>query len=102
MTTRHRTLAVAPSLLLTAALLVAGSATPTLAQEPTAPGLSPTQRTAAVKAIAAALQASYVFPDMRPKLVERLRQSESAGRYQVDDPRAFADLVTEDLRDVAH
>jgi hypothetical protein len=102
MTTRNTTLAIAPSLLVTAALFLAGPATPTLGQTPAVPGLSAAERGAALKAIGAALEASYVFPDMRPKLVERLRRSEEAGRYEVDDPRAFADRITEDLRDVAH
>jgi Peptidase family S41/N-terminal domain of Peptidase_S41 in eukaryotic IRBP len=102
MTTRHRTLAIAPSLLATAALLLAGPASPAFGQAPTAPSLSAAERTAALKAITAVLEESYVFPDVRPKLVERLRRSEEAGRYEVDDPRAFADRVTEDLRDVAH
>jgi hypothetical protein len=101
MTIRNTTLAIAPSLLVTAALLLAGP-TPTLGQAPAVPGLSAAERGAALKAITAALEQSYVFPDMRPKLVERLRQSEKSGRYEVDDPRAFADRITEDLRDVAH
>jgi peptidase S41-like protein len=102
MTTRNRLLAIAPSLLVTAALLLAGPATPTFGQAPPTPTLSPAERAAALKSVTAVLQESYVFPEMRPKLVERLRRSAEAGRYEVDDPRAFADRITEDLRDIAH
>jgi hypothetical protein len=102
LTTRIRLLAIVLSLLVTATLLLAGAATPILGQAPPTPTLSPAERTAALKAVTAALQASYVFPEMRPKLIERLRRSEEAGHYEVDDPRAFADRITEDLRDVAH
>ena len=44
----------------------------------------------------------YVFPEMRPKILERLNQAQQAGRYDVDDPNLFAERVTRDLKDVAH
>jgi len=64
--------------------------------------LSASQRTAALAAIKTAFQNSYVFPEMRPKLVERLDQRERAGRYNVEDPLVFAERVTEDLKEVSH
>ncbi len=64
--------------------------------------LSPTERTAALKAIEEKFQELYVFPEMRPKIAERLNQAQQAGRYDVDDPHLFADRITQDLKDVAH
>jgi hypothetical protein len=99
---RNSSLPIAPSLPLIAALLFAGSAADALAQAPAAAPVSASERAAAVKAITTVLQESYVFRDVRPKLVERLNRSQVAGRYDVDEPNAFADRITEDLKDVAH
>jgi hypothetical protein len=103
MPTRNRVLTLAPSLLVAAALLFVGPATAAFAQQTaTVVSLSPADRAAAMEAIVAVLQESYVVPDVRPKLVERLSRSQAAGRYDVEDPNAFADRITEDMRDVAH
>jgi len=64
--------------------------------------LSPTERASALKSIEEDFQELYVFPEMRPKIVERLNQAQQAGRYDVDDPHLFADRITRDLREVAH
>jgi hypothetical protein len=103
MMTRNSSLSVAPSLPLLAALLLAGAAADALAQQaPAAAPLSSVERASAVKAITTVLGESYVFPEVRPKLVERLNRSQATGHYDVEDPNAFADRITEDLRDVAH
>lgn len=86
-------------ILLAAALCAAGSAA---AAVPAASNLSPEQRAAALAMIETTFQERYVFPDMRPRIVERLEQARKAGRYDVDDPVIFADRLTQDLRDVAH
>ncbi|HKU13308.1 MAG TPA: S41 family peptidase [Steroidobacteraceae bacterium] len=70
--------------------------------EPATAQLSADQRAAALSAIEAAFRDKYVFPEMRPKILERLSTARSSGRYDVDDPRAFADRVTEDLQEVSH
>ena len=110
MTMGNDTASLASSLLLAAMLLCAGPADQALGQQappdtrrPPAPvRLSPAERTAAVKAIGAALPESYVFPELRPTLVERLRQAQEAGRYDVADPGVFAERITDDLREVGH
>jgi hypothetical protein len=97
------------SLLVAAAILSAGSAPDAIGQQPTGdsaartapPRLSEAERAAALEAVKAALQKSYVFPEMRGKLVARLTQAEERGRYRRDDPYALADRITQDLRDVS-
>jgi hypothetical protein len=64
--------------------------------------LSASQRTAALATIKTTFQTSYVFPELRPKIVERLDQRQRAGRYDVEDPIVFAERITEDLREVSH
>ncbi len=110
MTTRNRNLATALSLLSSPALLFAAPAAPAFAQQPlpavggpaVAERLSASDRDEALKAIEVVLQASYVFPEMRAKLIERLRQARKAGRYDVGQSHVFADRITEDLKDVSH
>lgn len=82
-------------------LLVALGTAPARAA-PSDDTLSPTERTEALVAIERALEERYVFPEMRPALVERLRVAQQAGRYDVEDPRLFAERVTLDLRDASH
>lgn len=64
--------------------------------------LSQQDRNSALQAIRTNFQELYVFPDMRPKIVDRLNQSQQSGRYDTEDPVVFADRVTEDLGSVAH
>jgi len=64
--------------------------------------LSPQERSAAIQANEANFQELYVFPEMRPKIIDRLNQSQQSGRYATNDPIVFAERITEDLRDVAH
>jgi hypothetical protein len=64
--------------------------------------LSAAQRAGALREIRAVFQERYVFPEMRPVIVKRLSDAQAAGRYDVDDPRQFAERVTEDLRTVGH
>lgn len=66
------------------------------------PTLSPKTRNAALDAIKTEFRERYVFPEMRPKIIERLEREQKSGRYDVDDPFLFSDRITEDLRDVAH
>jgi hypothetical protein len=110
MTTRNRNLAIALSLLGPTALLFTSPANPAFAQQPppavggpAVPArLSATDRDGALKAIEKVVQDSYVFSNMRAKLIERLRQGRKAGRYDVDQSHVFADRITEDLKDVSH
>ena len=65
------------------------------------PELSAAERDAALKAIVSAFEGKYVFPEMRPRIVERLQAAERSGRYITDDPSVFAERVTEDLKNVS-
>lgn len=60
--------------------------------------LTAKDRATAVQRIQAEIRAGYVFPELRAKLVEQLERSARAGRYDVDDPMAFAERITDDLR----
>jgi hypothetical protein len=62
--------------------------------------LSTAERDAALKAIMSAFQEQYVFPEMRPRIIERLKAAQRSGQYAVDDPVVFAERITKDLRDV--
>jgi hypothetical protein len=62
--------------------------------------LSAAERDAAVKAIISAFEQQYVFPEMRPRIVERLKAAQRSGQYSVEDPVVFAERITKDLRDV--
>lgn len=57
------------------------------------------QRRTAVDAIVAAIREKYVFPDRVPTIEARLRGSLAAGRYDVASPGAFAERVTDDLKE---
>lgn len=76
----------------------------TQAQTPTSntTQLSSVERAAALRAIEEKFQELYVFPEMRPKIVDRLNQMQQSGRYDVEDSSLFADRITQDLREVAH
>jgi hypothetical protein len=44
----------------------------------------------------------YVLPEMRAQVVARLDAAKRDGRYDVDDPKAFAERITDDLHAVTH
>jgi hypothetical protein len=96
-----RRLAVALSVLALLPLagppVLARQAAPRVAPGPAAT-ISPAERDAVLAAIAAAVRESYVFPERRAQIVERLEQSRKAGRYDVGDAATLADRLTEDLR----
>ena len=80
---------------------LAQQAAPRVVAQGTAATVSGTDRIAVVAAIAAALQASYVFPDKVPDMVAKLQAALASGRYDIDDAAAFADAVTQDLREAS-
>jgi Peptidase family S41/N-terminal domain of Peptidase_S41 in eukaryotic IRBP len=93
----------APRLLVSAALLLIAPGAQGFGQQSSPPARASTgDRAEAVKAIQAVLRDSYVFPQLREKLAERLGKALATGRYGVDDPQVFADRITEDLREVSH
>ncbi len=93
----HRLLlASAAALALTAAALPAHARQST----PTAE-LSPAQRAAALAEIRAKVQTLYVFPEKRAAIVDRLKKSEKAGRYDLANPAAFAEALSKDLTEAS-
>ena len=56
-----------------------------------------------VTALARQLDDFYVYPDVAAAMGQSLRAKQQAGGYDsIDDPRAFADALTADLRAVSH
>ena len=82
------------------AFALLGPSAPASAMPPPLPDqLTPKTRNAALDTIKTQFRESYVFPEMRPKIIERLDRGQKSGRYDVDDPFLFAERITEDLRD---
>lgn len=63
---------------------------------------APFDARAAVAEIRRVLAANYVLPEMRPKLDAALAKGLAEGRYDVADPRAFAERINADLAATAH
>jgi hypothetical protein len=59
-------------------------------------------RTVTLRQIESAIESTYVFPELRPKLVAQLERSRRAHRYDVEDPNVFVQRLTEDMDSVAH
>lgn len=56
-----------------------------------------------VDAVVSILQKQYVFPDTARKMGDLIKKNLKTGKYTgVDDPRAFALKLTEDLRSISH
>src|SRR5688572_22075137 len=73
----------------------------TYVQQPPAT-LDETSRRAVVEAAAKMLRERYVFPDVADKAARAIESALSAGHYNsLDQPGAFAQRLTEDLRAVA-
>ena len=60
------------------------------------------EKKAVVDAVASILQKQYVFPDTARKMGDLIKKNLKAGKYtRIDDPRAFALKLTEDLRSLS-
>jgi hypothetical protein len=59
-------------------------------------------RTVTVREIERAIDTTYVFPGLRPKIIAQLERSRRANHYNVADPELFVQRVTADLEAVAH
>ncbi|NWP47763.1 hypothetical protein, partial [Escherichia coli] len=55
-------------------------------------------RSAAIAEITRKLEERYVFPDRVAAIRARLKDGMTSGRYDIENPPAFAGRVTEDLR----
>lgn len=71
------------------------------APEAGAQTLTPPQAEEVVRDVEKLLQQHYVFPEVRPALVAKLRASSASGRYRVADASRLAELVTEDIEAAA-
>jgi hypothetical protein len=72
------------------------------AQEPPQT-LTANEKKAVVEAVVSILQKEYVFPEVAGKMGELIRKNLRAGKYQrLEEPRAFALKLTEDLRSISH
>jgi len=61
------------------------------------------EKKAVVEAVVTVLQKQYVFPETAKKMGELIRKNLRAGKYQLlEEPRAFALKLTEDLRSISH
>jgi hypothetical protein len=72
------------------------------ATHPSRVHLTAAERHAALSAIRDAFEERYVFAETRPKIVERLDDARRSGRYELEDPVAFADRVTQDLQAIGN
>ncbi|HEX8637820.1 MAG TPA: hypothetical protein VF692_07160, partial [Pyrinomonadaceae bacterium] len=61
------------------------SARAQIASQAAAPQLSAEMRAAAIKSIKENFQNLYVFPKLRPVIIERLNLAQQSGRYDVTD-----------------
>lgn len=91
------------------ALVLAGAGAPAVAQPQPAPAAAPAfnripaaERGKALDEIRAIVSKFYVFPERRAAIVERLTEAQAAGRYDLDDPFAFASAVSADLAAASH
>ncbi|MBM0105449.1 S41 family peptidase [Steroidobacter sp. S1-65] len=62
---------------------------------------TPPEHEAALQAIIAAFEEQYVFPEMRPRIAQHLKEAERSGRYDTQDAAEFAERVTADLQQVS-
>lgn len=97
-TLRPLLLAGALAALAPAPLLAQQAAPVAVARSSAAATLTAEQRAAAVAEIVKTVNDRYVFPERTPAIVARLNDSLAAGRYDTDQPGAFAERVTADLR----
>lgn len=88
--------------------LSTGSAIPARAQPSPAAAaqgafnrISPTERARALDEVRAIVRESYVFPEKRAAIIDRLTAAQAAGRYDLDDPFAFAAALSADLTEAS-
>src|SRR5688500_166048 len=72
-------------------------AQPAAARTPPQAVLEAADRARALEEIEARIGSTYVFPERRAAIVERLTAGAASGRYDTPDPIAFAQRVSDDL-----
>ena len=58
----------------------------------------PSDHLAEVAGVRAILETSYVFPEKRAIIAEKLQSALQSGRYHATTPAVFSERITEDLR----
>jgi hypothetical protein len=65
-------------------------------------GLTSNQISVVIDSIGNKLKANYIFPEVAEKMADKIETKEQKGLYKsVDDPREFANILTEDLQSVS-
>jgi hypothetical protein len=65
--------------------------------------LDAVEKKAVVEKTAAVLEQQYVFPETARKMGDLIRKNLKSGKYNaIEDARAFANRLTEDLRSISH
>ena len=65
-------------------------------------GLTSKQISVVIDSIGNKLKANYIFPEVADKMAEKIEDNEQKGFYKlIDDPRDFANKLTEDLRSIS-
>ncbi len=65
-------------------------------------GLTSKQISVVIDSIGNKLKANYIFPEVADKMAEKIEDNEQKGAYKlIDDPRDFANKLTEDLRSIS-
>ncbi|WP_163868863.1 S41 family peptidase [Myxococcus eversor] len=67
-------------------------------QPPSRGPLTPAELATALDSIESAIQRSYVFPEKRAVILERLARGRKSGRYAGNTPGQLAEHITEDLK----
>jgi retinol-binding protein 3 len=83
-------------------LLVIALAATAGAQSPATIAIEKSERDAAIEVLTAKLGTGYVLPDLSGRIVEALRQANSAGEYDGKTPKEFVDAVNRTLVNASH
>ena len=72
-----------------------------LAQDVDAP-LTSQEKSAVIDSIANQLKDNYIFPEIAEKIVEKINENQKSRIYElIDNPKEFANKLTEDLQSVS-
>ncbi len=83
-------------------VLLCGMASPSCAQEKIQ-SLNSTEKKKVIDSVSSILENNYVFPEVADKMNGFIRKRFQAKAYQnIDDPEAFAEQLTEDLRSISN
>jgi hypothetical protein len=81
-------------------LIAAFGAAASAAQASPQAALGAAERTRALEQVEARIRSTYVYPERRGAILDRLAAAAAEGRYETTDPIIFAQRVSEDLQAV--